>query len=117
GTTMACAQCHTHKYDPITQEEYFRFFAFFNCTEDADRRDESPLLEIYTAEQLEQKAAWQTEIAVLEQKLGTLTPELQSAMIEWETGLKQPLPWQTVKPSQVTSAAQAAVQISDDGKV
>ena len=25
GTTMACAQCHTHKYDPITQEEYFQF--------------------------------------------------------------------------------------------
>ena len=29
GTTIRCAQCHTHKYDPITQEEYFKFFAFF----------------------------------------------------------------------------------------
>src|SRR5688500_8130831 len=27
GTSLACAQCHTHKYDPITQEEYFRFYA------------------------------------------------------------------------------------------
>ena len=34
GTTMACAQCHNHKYDPISQEEYFRFFAFFNQSED-----------------------------------------------------------------------------------
>ena len=30
GTTMACAQCHTHKYDPITQEEYFQLFACSN---------------------------------------------------------------------------------------
>ena len=48
GTTMACAQCHTHKFDPITQEEYFRFFAFFNSTEDADRtRRKSPSADLH----------------------------------------------------------------------
>jgi len=46
GTTMACAQCHTHKFDPITQQEYFQVFAIFNQSEDSDRKDESPLLEI-----------------------------------------------------------------------
>ena len=65
GTTMACAQCHTHKFDPITQEEYFRVFAFFNSTEDADRRDESPLFQIYTDEQKANRAAWETESAEL----------------------------------------------------
>lgn len=69
GTTLACAQCHTHKYDPLTQEEYFRFFAIFNSTADADRRDESPLLEIFSPEQKSQQAAWTAEIAELEQRL------------------------------------------------
>ncbi|HAD21147.1 MAG TPA: hypothetical protein DCF87_03415 [Opitutae bacterium] len=46
GTTMACAQCHTHKYDSITHHEYFQVFDVFNQTEDADRRDESPVLEL-----------------------------------------------------------------------
>ena len=45
GTTMACAQCHNHKYDPISQEEYFRFFAFFNQSEDRDRKDEDAAAE------------------------------------------------------------------------
>jgi hypothetical protein len=46
GTSMACAQCHTHKYDPITQEEYFKVYAFLNNTADADRRDEAPVISV-----------------------------------------------------------------------
>ncbi len=46
GTTMACAQCHSHKYDPISQLDYFRLFAILNNTEDSDKKDERPLLEI-----------------------------------------------------------------------
>src|SRR5262249_1104819 len=34
GTTMGCAQCHNHKYDPFTQKEYYQLFAFFNSTAD-----------------------------------------------------------------------------------
>lgn len=66
GTTMACAQCHSHKYDPISQEEYFRFFAIFNNTEDADRKDETPVFERWTDELLERQRELQRQIAELE---------------------------------------------------
>src|SRR4029077_4056770 len=66
GLTMGCAQCHSHKYDPITQEEYFRFYAFFNNTEDADKKDESPILSQFTKEQERQKATLQADIKKLE---------------------------------------------------
>jgi len=84
GTTMACAQCHSHKYDPITQQEYFRFFAFFNNTEDADRKDEAPILSQFTKEQERQKATWQAEIKKLEGELAKESPELMAGQTQWE---------------------------------
>lgn len=91
GTTMNCAQCHSHKYDPISQEDYFRFFALLNNTEDADRGDESPLLQVWSEEQKRQKADWQTEIEQLEQALRTPTPELLAAQSRWEQAFAQDL--------------------------
>ncbi len=58
GTTIACAQCHDHKYDPLTQEEYFKLFAFFNNTQDRDLKDESPLISFFTEEQNRGRRAW-----------------------------------------------------------
>ena len=51
GTTFACAQCHDHKYDPFSQQEYFQFFAFFNNTADGGSST-SPVLPLPTAEQV-----------------------------------------------------------------
>ncbi|HEV7222189.1 MAG TPA: DUF1553 domain-containing protein, partial [Pirellulales bacterium] len=69
GLTMGCAQCHTHKYDPITQEEYFKVFAIFNNTEDADRQDEAPTIEHISPEQAQQRADLQAQAATAEKAL------------------------------------------------
>ena len=49
GLTMKCAQCHDHKYDPITQKEYYEFFAFFNQSSEpgagATNANTKPLIE------------------------------------------------------------------------
>lgn len=47
GTTMSCVQCHSHPYDPIRHEEYFKTFAYFNNTRDEDVSGEHPLLRTY----------------------------------------------------------------------
>ncbi|MEW4565253.1 DUF1553 domain-containing protein [Bremerella sp. JC770] len=77
GLTMECAQCHTHKYDPITQKEYFEFFAIFNQSADADRRDEAPLHQWFTEEQKAKQASVKSQIdeakAKLEQMLDNST--------------------------------------------
>jgi hypothetical protein len=62
GTTMACAQCHDHKYDPYAQREYFQLFAFFNNT--ADRGGSSaPEIDVPTPEQAIQRAGIDAELA------------------------------------------------------
>ena len=68
GMTFGCAQCHSHKYDPISQEEYYRFFAIWNQSEDADRGNESPTLKVVSEAQKLQRAAYEQEIAALEKK-------------------------------------------------
>ena len=65
GTSFACAQCHTHKYDPITHREYFQIYAILNQSADADRKDEAPILEFYPPEKSAKRATLQAEIAAL----------------------------------------------------
>ncbi len=117
GTTINCCQCHNHKYDPISQEEYYKLFAFFNNTDDADRGDESPLFSMYTDAQKQQQTLWQADVAKLEPVLKTVTPELKAAQSKWEEAFPLNLTWRGLKPAAVKSQAEAQSTIDDTGAV
>ncbi|NLT71071.1 MAG: DUF1553 domain-containing protein [Verrucomicrobiaceae bacterium] len=99
GTTMACAQCHTHKFDPLTHAEYFQLFAFFNQSEDADRKDEKPVLELWSDPQKKEKREWSEAIRKLEETLATATGPLddeQAELADLEKRLAEAKPATTV---------------------
>ncbi len=48
GLSMNCAECHTHKYDPITHDDYYRFYSFFNNTTDVGNYNPEPVLKVPT---------------------------------------------------------------------
>ncbi|MBI1249619.1 DUF1553 domain-containing protein [bacterium] len=82
GLTMECAQCHTHKYDPITQKEYFEFFAIFNQTADADRANETPLYEWYTEEQKSQQQNLKSQIEEAKAQLNKIAQSSADVVLE-----------------------------------
>ena len=119
GTTMACAQCHTHKYDPISQEEYFQMFAILNNTSDEDRKDEKPYVPLYTKAQSEEKKALEAELSLLKKELmaklgGTAHLERRRT---WERDLKAGTEWQVLRPSpdEMTANSKAALTIEASG--
>ena len=73
GLTMGCAQCHSHKYDPISQQDFYQVFAILNQTEDADRRDETPVLSRFTQRQQIQQQALREDVRRLKQDLAEAT--------------------------------------------
>lgn len=85
GLTMKCAQCHTHKYDPIPIEDYYRFLAIFNQTEDADRPDDAPRLELASTAEQRRRTEIRSGISDLKDRLRVareqtpLTPEAGKA--------------------------------------
>jgi len=90
GSTLACAQCHNHKYDPFSQKDYFRLVAFF-ANPDFDSqafgdgtRFFEPRLDLASAEQEVARKQIQSEIDTLEEKLKKETPALRQAQSRWE---------------------------------
>jgi len=69
GTTIACCQCHDHKYDPLSQQEYFGLYAVLNNTADEDRKDETPVVRIPWEPIDARRAAVEQEIAEIERQI------------------------------------------------
>lgn len=117
GTSMACAQCHTHKYDPISQREYFQLFAFFNNTADADRPDEAPWLEFYEGERRERRDRLEAALAELDGKFRAAVPELTSAAVDWARVFPATLPWQSPRPDSFRAESGVAMKRLEDQSI
>ena len=86
GLTMGCARCHDHKYDPIKQKDFYRFFAFFNTVPerglDGYEGNADPVLELPTPEQKRRMDEVNQQIA------GVLTAMPEKEMLalrnEWQ---------------------------------
>jgi mono/diheme cytochrome c family protein len=100
GLTLNCAQCHDHKFDPFSQEEFFRLFAFLNQTEDNDQGDDRPLLSMWTEEQKKQKRDWEDELTKVTGDLATTTPALEESRKGWESALAKPVAWKELGSGQ-----------------
>ncbi|HVX11671.1 MAG TPA: PSD1 and planctomycete cytochrome C domain-containing protein [Pirellulales bacterium] len=91
GLTVACTQCHDHKYDPLTQKEFYQLFAFFNNVPenglDGRQGNSEPLIKVPTPEGQQKLAELAEAIAALERELDAPNDTLDAAQAEWEKGM------------------------------
>jgi hypothetical protein len=98
GLTIQCAQCHSHKYDPLTQEEYYRLFAFLNNDHEAQPS-------VYTAGELRKVAEIERRVQEIENGLRQTMPDWRKRMAVWEQFQKRAQPqWKVLTPAQLGDA-------------
>jgi hypothetical protein len=79
GLTVSCAQCHNHKFDPISQAEYYRFYAFLN-------NDDEPAIEVPDEKIADKRREILSKIAGIEDGLIAGDADLPKRMAAWESG-------------------------------
>jgi hypothetical protein len=94
GLTMKCAQCHDHKYDPISQKEYFRMYAFFNTSSEpgkgATNANTNPVMDYISPLGDGGMAGLKARVAELEYHKLHPTEPVVKARAEWETRQSPP---------------------------
>lgn len=91
GLTIACAQCHNHKFDPLKQEEYYKIFAFLNNTHEAS-------IAAYTPQEQMQRANIFEKVKKFEADLQHHNGDWQKRMSAWEATAQPTTKWQSVQP-------------------
>lgn len=110
GLTIQCAQCHNHKFDPLSQREYFELFAFFNNCHEAN-------ITVYSDREQQERDDLLSEIAAIEQELKAGSPNWKTRMIRWMEDVRGDQPdWTVVEPVLDDSGGQKH-DLLDDGSV
>ncbi len=115
GTTLECAQCHDHKYDPFEQEEYYRLFAFFDSTADTGNSDE-PTIEAPTADFSARAAQLEREKTAIETELAGAAIDAERAA--WEAAWRPVARgWRVLRPRFAEARNGARLAVLNDGSV
>jgi hypothetical protein len=117
GLTAGCAKCHSHKYDPISHEEYYQLFAIFNQTADRDAFDEAPVLSFASDEQSKKLDDLQRKIASLERETLPAESQTRSGAAEADPTLTKtdiPIPLVASKRAEQLTDLKQQVQILED---
>jgi mono/diheme cytochrome c family protein len=133
GLTLGCARCHDHKFDPVSQKEFYQLFAFFNSNDENGVLDEfggsgptrgggnsRPILTLPTPEQEAQQAKLEAAVTATEQRVAEAQKQLPKLQKEWETKFSTQLdqqaePWQPLAPTEVKSEGGATFTRLEDG--
>jgi hypothetical protein len=90
GVTIQCCQCHNHKFDPMTQEEYYKLFSFLNNDYEGSRT-------VYSPEQQQKVAEITRKIREIEAGLKEM-PDIEQRLAAWEAKVKNNQPeWQVLE--------------------
>ncbi|HVR74870.1 MAG TPA: PSD1 and planctomycete cytochrome C domain-containing protein [Planctomycetota bacterium] len=123
GLTVGCAVCHDHKFDPISQKEFYQLFAFFNSFEenamDGNAILPPPFVKVPAPEQVVQIASLEKETQALRERLDGPLPEVDEAEEKWALALAERLKgtWRVLEPAQAASTNGATLRKLDDGSV